>query len=103
MRNLLTNAIKYCEDGDQIFVKVDKKDDKALCSVTDSGIGIAETERVKIFERFYKAPGKYSYTYPGMGLGLYICKEIIKGHSEDIWVVSKPGAGSTFYFTLPLA
>ncbi len=103
LRNLLTNAMKYCESFEKIIVKTERKDNKAFCSVTDSGIGIAITEHNKIFERFYRAAGENVYTYPGLGLGLYISKEILERHNEKIWVESEPGKGSTFYFTLPLA
>ena len=103
LRNLLTNAMKYCDDCGKIVIKIEKKDGKALCSVADSGIGIEPAEHNKIFDRFYKSSGPNQYTYPGLGLGLYISKEIIERHNENIWVESEPGKGSTFYFTLPLA
>ncbi len=103
LRNLLANSVKYCDDCEKIIVKIERKDNKALCSVADFGIGIALTEQDKIFNKFYRASGKNLHTYPGLGLGLYISKQIIERHYENIWVESEPAKGSTFYFTLPLA
>ena len=100
MSNLLTNAIKYCQ-GCEIIVQAEIQDKKVICSVKDKGIGIAKDQQDKIFERFYRATGQNLHTFPGLGLGLYISKEIIQRHDGKIWLESEPGKGSTFYFTLP--
>ena len=99
--NLLTNAIKYCQDCD-IKINTEIRDKKVICSVYDKGIGIAKDQQDKIFERYYRIPGQNLHTYPGLGLGLYISKEIILRHEGEIWVESEPGKGTTFFFSLPV-
>jgi two-component system phosphate regulon sensor histidine kinase PhoR len=70
-------------------------------SVADTGIGIAAQDMPRVFERFYKADRARSGG--GTGLGLAIAKHVVQGHGGRIWVESREGKGSTFYFTLPLA
>lgn len=97
--NLLSNAAKYSSKGAKIIVRLAKTDKQAVVSVQDFGIGIPKSEIKKVFERFYKIdPTERA----GFGLGLYIASEIVKGHKGKIWVESKIGKGSTFFFTLPL-
>ena len=103
LSNLLSNAIKYCPDCKDIIVKLEKKGEMALCSVQDFGNGIVKAQQDKIFERFYRVTGNNLHTYPGLGLGLFIVKEIIERHSGKIWFESEEGKGSTFYFSLPIA
>jgi signal transduction histidine kinase len=103
LSNLLTNAIKYCNDCEDIVVKLKRQEDKAICSVTDLGIGIAKDEQSKIFGRFYRVSGENLQTYPGLGLGLFLSKQILEKHGEKIWVESEEGKGSVFYFSLPLS
>ncbi len=100
--NLLTNAIKYSPGADTILVHVAKDQNKALVSVQDFGMGIAEEYQHKIFERFYQVTDPEEKTYPGLGMGLYISCEIVKRHGGQLWVESKKGQGATFHFTLPL-
>jgi len=100
--NLLTNAIKYSPPGKDIVVRVEKNHQNAIVSVQDFGIGISEGHLEKIFDRLYQVNEPREKTYPGLGLGLYISKEIIKRHKGNIWVDSEKGKGSTFSFTLPL-
>lgn len=102
INNLLTNAIKYCPDCKKLLVNVETNDQSAIFSVKDFGEGIAKEEYDKIFGRFYRISGKNLHTYPGLGLGLYISKEIIEKHHGKIWLESEIGKGSTFYFNLPL-
>lgn len=100
--NLITNAIKYSEDG-KIIISAIKKEKEVIISVQDFGLGIPKHQQNKIFERLYQAKDSgQSKTYPGLGLGLYISKEIILRHGGRIWVESKKGKGSTFFFSLPL-
>jgi signal transduction histidine kinase len=101
--NLLTNAIKYSPRADTVIIRVSKDQNNALVSVQDFGIGIAEAYQQKIFERFYQVTDPEEKTYPGLGIGLYISRQIILRHHGRMWVESRKGAGSTFYFTLPLA
>jgi signal transduction histidine kinase len=100
--NLLSNAIKYSHDETGIIVNTKKADKKITVSVQDFGVGIPESEHEKIFERFYRTPGK-NIGVSGFGLGLYICAQIIRRHHGKIWVESSgDDNGSTFYFELPL-
>lgn len=101
LTNLLTNAIKYTPKARIIRVQMTSSDTKACVAIKDRGIGIDEVQQQKIFQRFYRGVDITERTYPGMGIGLYISKEIIKKHGGQIWVESQKGKGSTFYFTLP--
>jgi len=100
--NLLDNAVKYSPEGSPIWLRVSRKHDKALVEVEDQGMGIAAEHLPHIFERFYK-PGRHQAVYSGLGLGLYISKEIVEQHGGRIWAESKLGKGSTFFVELPLA
>jgi len=103
VNNLLSNAIKYCPDCKKLVVAIEKGEQMAVCSVQDFGNGINKEQQHKIFERFYRVTGKNFNTYPGLGLGLYIAKEIVDRHNGRIWFESEIGKGTTFYFSLPLA
>ncbi len=100
--NLLTNAIKYTPNKGRINVELKNENGHLLVSISDNGVGIAEEEQDKIFEKFYTVGGK-SLTRESerMGLGLTIAKGIVEAHGGRIWVESKLDKGSTFYFTLP--
>ncbi len=97
--NLLSNAIKFSKEGEKIEVGAYPSEygDEVKIFVRDRGMGIPEEELPKIFEPFYK--GKVS---GGTGLGLYISKRFVELHKGRIWVESREGEGSTFFFTLPL-
>jgi len=99
--NLLTNAIKYSPPGKDIIVTLQKDKNFLTVSVQDFGIGIDKVQQNKVFEKLYQVGDSKEKTYPGLGLGLYISKEIIERHKGQIWVKSKKGKGSTFFFTLP--
>ncbi|HWW63018.1 MAG TPA: ATP-binding protein, partial [Thermoanaerobaculia bacterium] len=99
--NLLENAVKYSPDGSEIFVRVEDRSDQVVTSVCDRGIGIPDDELGQVFERFHRGRHVSSTNYGGLGLGLYITKQIIERHGGTIWVDSKEGAGTTFYFSLP--
>ena len=101
--NLLTNAIKYSPDADRVIVRVAPDGENALVSVQDFGIGIAEAYQEKIFDRFYQVSDPEEKTYPGLGIGLYIVRQIIKRHQGHLWVQSQKGEGSIFSFSVPLA
>jgi K+-sensing histidine kinase KdpD len=102
LTNLLTNAIKYSPPTKKIKVRVEKSGNFALVCVQDSGIGIAKEQQKRIFDRLYQVTDPKEKTFPGLGMGLYISKEIVKRHHGTIWVEGEKGKGSTFYFTLPL-
>ncbi len=97
--NLLSNAIKYSEPKSRIEVGAGIEKSKALVWISDQGQGIPESQRTKIFDRYYQLREKNSR---GFGLGLYITKQIIDQHKGKIWVESRKGKGSVFFFTLPL-
>ncbi|MDH5826867.1 ATP-binding response regulator [Sphingobacterium faecium] len=99
--NYLTNAIKYAPNSDRIIVKTDWLDNQLKVSVIDFGIGIPEHKQQNIFSKFYRVE-ESSVRFQGLGIGLYICSEIIKQHNGTVGVQSNLGQGSTFYFTLPL-
>jgi signal transduction histidine kinase len=101
MTNLLTNAIKYSPDASQIIVNIASDRDWLSVSVTDFGIGIPEEKIPFVFDRFFRVENT-SQQFQGLGLGLHICKEIIRRHGGTINVESKLGCGSTFWFKLPL-
>ena len=101
--NFLTNAIKYASECKKIIVSLEDKNHKVICSVRDFGKGIIADEQDKIFERFYRISGHNLNTFPGLGLGLFICKEIIEKHDGKIGLESEKGKGSTFYFELPVS
>ena len=100
--NLITNASKYSPHADKIVVAAFIQDDKVITTVTDYGIGIDDSYYEKIFELFFRVTSQDERTYPGMGIGLNFSKEIIERHSGNIWVESKKGIGSTFFFSLPI-
>lgn len=98
--NLISNAIKYSPDSDEVNVYLSKVSNFVKVSVTDKGMGIHPDELKKIFERFYRVSSTQK-SFPGMGIGLYICEQIVKNHGGTLWAESKVGEGSTFSFTLP--
>lgn len=100
--NLITNASKYSAADQEIIVSIFKKGQTAVVSVQDFGIGISHDNHEKIFDRLYQVADPAEKTFPGLGLGLFISKEIVKRHKGKIWVESKKGEGSTFSFSLPL-
>lgn len=99
--NLLSNAIKYSKSGGKIIVKANKTDKDVTVSIQDFGMGIAANKLGKIFSRFYRVDDLNPHI-SGLGIGLYLCYEIITQHDGKIWAESELGKGSTFYFTLPL-
>jgi NtrC-family two-component system sensor histidine kinase KinB len=99
--NLISNAMRYTQQGGKITVSIDKNGNKAYISVKDTGIGIPKKYQEKIFEKFTQVKND-GVTAGGAGLGLAISKDIVKAHKGRIWVESEEGKGSTFMFTLPL-
>lgn len=99
--NYLTNAIKYSPDSERVVLATEQFDDRIQFSVKDSGIGIPEEKQKSIFEKFYRVE-ESSLKFQGLGIGLYICSEIVRQHGGTYGVHSTVGEGSTFYFTIPL-
>ena len=100
--NLIDNAVKFAERGSCITIKLYKEGDKAFVSVSDCGEEIAQEDLPFIFDRFHKSDRSRSLDTSGVGLGLYLVKEIVNSHDEDIAVKSENGV-TEFVFTLPLA
>jgi PAS domain S-box-containing protein len=100
--NLVSNAIKYSPEDTTIMIGSRKDEGHIHVYVKDEGRGIPKKDVQKIFDRFYQVDEKKGKTYPGLGLGLHICKKIIDAHKGKIWVESELGKGSTFYFSLPI-
>lgn len=100
LANLVSNAIKFTEQGGTIAVRVEPFEGAVRFSVSDTGKGIAPELLGAIFERFWQSDGK---TQQGLGLGLYISRCIVEAHGGRIWAESELGKGSTVHFTLPAA
>lgn len=98
--NLLSNATKYSPNETEVIVNTEKKNGEVIITVRDFGMGIPEEEQNKVFERFYRTKNN-SILVSGFGLGLYICKDIIKRHNGKIWIESED-IGTAFSFSLPL-
>src|SRR5207245_5936238 len=100
--NLLENAVKYSPEGSEILVSVETRDGQVVTSVSDRGIGIPTDELNQIFERFHRGRQVSSTNYGGLGLGLYITKQIVDRHGGTIRVERKEGAGTTRPFARTL-
>jgi len=98
--NYLTNAIKYSPKSFEIVVEVKTTENTLTVSVRDFGLGIPKNEMSKVFQRFFRSSS--TKNIEGLGLGLYLCKKIIKAHKGEVWVESQEGEGSTFFFSLPI-
>jgi signal transduction histidine kinase len=103
--NLMENGIKFTPQGGSVTVQaclVQTDPDFVYISVVDTGCGIAPEARALVFERLYQDPNAVDNRRKGLGLGLFIAKQLVNLHGGRIWVASEPGHGSTFSFTLPL-
>jgi len=100
LSNLVGNAIKFTPEGGSIFIEAQDSGHEARFSVRDTGQGISEEELPRVFDRFWQAQRK---NRAGIGLGLSIAKGLVDAHGGRLWVESKLGAGTTFFFTFPLA
>ena len=96
--NLLSNAITYNRDGGTVFLGTTSDGASSWILVRDTGAGMTEDERARLFQRFYKAgPARRS----GTGLGLAISRDIVRAHGGELGLHSSPGVGSTFIVKLP--
>ncbi|WP_227009124.1 response regulator [Christiangramia fulva] len=99
--NLLSNAVKFTDKG-KVQIEAYLEKDQIIVEVQDTGIGIAEEDRHKVFEKFRQAGDTLTDKPKGTGLGLPICREIIEHHGGIIWMKSELGVGSTFFFSIPV-
>ena len=101
MVNFLTNAIKYSPNGKEIYIEMNTTGNELEVRVTDLGIGISQALQKQLFEKYFRVE-ETSVRFQGLGIGLYICSEIIRRHNGYCGVESEVGKGSTFYFRIPL-
>jgi PAS domain S-box-containing protein len=101
LANLIDNAVKY--GGAAVTIRVRDALDQVRFEVSDNGPGIPDSEQINIFEKFYRLDPQHRHGTSGTGLGLYICRELVRRMDGRIGVVSRPGAGATFWFQLPRA
>jgi two-component system phosphate regulon sensor histidine kinase PhoR len=99
--NLVHNAIKFTPPGGSIHTTAYQEGNRVIFSIRDTGVGIAEEDLPRIFERFYKTDPARSGG--GTGLGLSIARHLVESHNGLIWAESGDGQGSTFKFSLPVA
>jgi len=100
-RNLITNAIKFSEENDEIKIEVVEEKDFIICSVSDQGIGMTKEQIDNLFHIDKVTSTVGTNGEKGSGLGLSLCIDFIEKNGGKIWVESKPGIGSTFYFSVP--
>jgi two-component system phosphate regulon sensor histidine kinase PhoR len=101
--NLVDNAIKYTPEGGLVKIRWGREGDQVLFEIQDTGIGIAEAEMPRIFERFYRVDKARSRQLGGTGLGLSIVKHLTQAMQGSVHATSRPGEGSTFTVYLPAA
>ncbi len=99
--NLIDNAIKFNKVGGTVVISGKKTGEGVLISISDTGIGIPEKSKSKIFEPLYQVDSSPSRQYPGTGMGLAVAKRLVEVQGGRIWVHSREGEGTTFYFTIP--
>ena len=101
LSNLIDNAIKYSPDGGHVTLALAARDHHIRFAVTDAGLGIPMVEQGRIFEKFYRLDPDMTRGIGGTGLGLYICRELVRRVNGRIWLESESGKGSTFFVELP--
>ena len=99
--NIFSNAIKYAPDSKKILLSAERLGDEVRINVQDWGKGIAPADLDRIFNQFYRIAEDKNKA-PGLGLGLYLCKEFIEAHHGKIWAESKEGNGTIIHITLPI-
>jgi PAS domain S-box-containing protein len=100
--NLLENAVKYSPQGGEIKVSVKPNKEHLVIGVSDRGVGISPADQARLFAPFQRLEESRPGGVRGVGLGLLVCQRLVEAHGGRIWVESRPGRGSTFFFTLPL-
>jgi len=103
LQNLVSNAIKYTPRGGRVAVEITNDGAEVLCAVTDTGIGVPEAARPRLFEKFFRADNVSAVETEGTGLGLYIVRLIVERAHGRIWFEPAGTGGSRFLIALPLA
>ncbi|WP_135604955.1 response regulator [Methanococcoides sp. NM1] len=103
LQNLVSNAIKFTQAGGSVDLSARFVESRLVVQVKDTGIGISEEDRQSLFKSFSQADGSHRRGYGGTGLGLAIVRHFVEMHGGNVWVKSKPGVGSTFFFDMPIA
>lgn len=105
LTNLLTNAVRFSPNAERVIIRLSAhpapEGATVEVAIQDFGLGIVEQHRERVFERFYQVAGAVGYTYPGLGIGLYIAREFVERHDGRLWLESRIGEGSTFHVVLP--
>jgi signal transduction histidine kinase len=101
--NYLSNALKYSPNVQPVEVRLEYGDGEARVAVCDHGVGIAPECQQRVWERFYRTSGSRSYSADGLGVGLFICRQLVEQMGGTVGLESLLGEGSTFWFTIPLA
>ncbi|MEM9041732.1 MAG: ATP-binding protein [Actinomycetota bacterium] len=102
LTNLVSNAIKFTPADGRVTIDVSADDEHVTVSVTDTGVGIPESEQDQVFERFFRTTSTHHQAVPGTGLGLSIASDLVEAHGGTIRLSSEPGVGTHVWFTLPL-
>jgi len=100
--NLVDNALKFTKKG-RITIDTEVKDQEMFVKVSDTGVGISKKNQSKIFDKFFQVDSSRTRAAGGVGIGLYLVKNMVEKQGGKIWVESEIGKGTSFYFTLPLA
>ena len=103
LQNLVSNAVKYTPPGGRIQVEITHDGDEVRCAVTDTGIGVPDAARPRLFEKFFRAENVSKVETEGTGLGLYIVRLIVERAHGRIWFEPAESGGSRFLVALPLA
>jgi len=102
LHNLLENAVKYSPQGGEIRVFAKRDKNNLVIGVSDQGIGISQSDQIRLFKPFERLENRDIEEIKGAGLGLMVCRRLVEAHGGRIWVESQKGLGSTFFFSLPL-
>jgi signal transduction histidine kinase len=101
VRNILSNAIKFCNPNDEIVLRVERRDDRVLMTIRDTGPGISEAEQQKLFSLEHSLSSSGTHGEKGSHLGLILCRDMVLQNNGKIWFETEPGKGTTFFIDIP--